>query len=185
MQKIFQQLYWQEKWRISQVENESILLAVLGLVAILFVFRLLRRRLLRRRFWLFFYVTFLATLMHELSHFITSMLLNGKPQGISVSPSRTTNGYVLGHVISRNMRWYNGTMIALAPFFLIVTAYIFFFQYISNETMTYWMGVKLYFLASLIEGGFPSSTDFRLALKYSIAPVTLAAILLMLLVQTS
>lgn len=146
--------------------NTTVIVA--STVALLFLFRRLRSR-----FWLFFHLTFPSTLMHELTHYVVSLVSNGKPQGLSVVPFRTQGGLVLGHVTSMNMRWYNGTAIALAPISLMLVAYCFFVNFLQSETSFYWLLPKAYLLASLIEGGVPSASDFRIGLRYSLAPVTI------------
>lgn len=114
--------------------------------------------------------------MHELTHYVFSLVLNGKPQGLSVVPEQTQSGYILGHVTSVNMRWYNGTAIALAPFSLMVLAYYFLLNNLQSETSIYWLLLKIYVLASLIEGGIPSVSDFQIGLRYSLAPIAIITI---------
>lgn len=150
------------------IDGRMVLITSLTVV-VLFMFRTLRSR-----FWIFFHLTFPSTLMHELTHYVVSLVLNGKPQGLSVVPVQSRGGLILGHVTSVNMRWYNGTAIALAPFSLFIFAYYFFLNDLQFETSFFWLPPKIYLLASLIEGGIPSGPDFRLGLKFSLAPVVIA-----------
>ena len=166
----FTRLFEQEAARISSVDDARLLLVVFAVSGILLVFRMLRAR-----FWLFFYFTFLSILLHELAHFIVALVTNGKPRGLSLIPEQTVNGVVLGKMLSANTRWYNGTLIALAPLLLWGLAYWVFFTFVLQETNTLVLAVKIYLLASLIEGGLPSPSDFRLAAKYAAVPLLITA----------
>ncbi|MEM7428055.1 MAG: hypothetical protein AAF441_18330 [Pseudomonadota bacterium] len=162
-------LFEQEVARISAVDDTRLLIVIFAVAGILLIFRLLQRR-----FWLFFYFTFLSILLHELAHFVVALVTNGKPRGLSLIPEQTLNGVVLGKMLSANTRWYNGTLIALAPLLLWGLAYWFFFALVLNEARPWLLAVKIFLLASLIEGGLPSPSDFRLAAKYSLVPIAIA-----------
>ncbi len=156
--------------RIAVVDDARLLLVIFAVTMILLVIRLLRRR-----FWLFFYAAFLSILMHELAHFLVALVTNGKPRGLSVVPEQRGNAVVLGQVLSANTRWYNGTLIALAPLFLWAFAYSFFFAFVLKETNGWILAVNIYLLASLIEGGLPSTSDVRLAARYAAVPLLIGA----------
>lgn len=158
--------------RIASVDDTRLLLVIFAVAGILLVFRLLQRR-----FWLFFYFTFLSILLHELAHFVVALVTNGKPRGVSLIPEQTWNGVVLGKMLSANTTWYNGTVIALAPLLLWALAYWFFFAFVQHETAIWLLAVKIYLLASFIEGGLPSPSDFRLAAKYSLVPIVIGGAL--------
>ena len=161
-------LFEQELARIASVDDTRLLLVIFAVAGILLVFRLLRVR-----FWLFFYFTFLSILLHELAHFVVALVTNGKPRGLSLIPEQTLNGVVLGKMLSANTRWYNGTVIALAPLLLWALAYGFFFTFVLKEANPWLLGIKIYLLASLIEGGLPSPSDFRLGARYSLVPLAI------------
>ena len=134
---------------------------------------LLLVRLQRRRFWLFFHLTFLGTLLHELAHYLVALVLNGHPRGLSVQPRREGNMLILGEVPAANMRWYNGTAIALAPLGLLGVAWLFYSTQLSQDQSWPWFAAKVFVLASLIQGAIPSSSDFRMALRFGLVPAAI------------
>ena len=108
----------------------------------------------KRSFFIFSIITLPATFLHELSHFIVSLITNGQPVKFSLIPHKEKNGYVMGYVASRNIQFYNGAIISLAPLI--------------------WLGIAIYMLinnlgnfliiAYLIEAGIPSIQDIKVAI---------------------
>ena len=92
-----------------------------------------------------------------------ALVTNGKPRGLSLVPQQRVDGILLGQVLAGNLTWYNGTLIALAPLLLWVSGYYFFFAFVLNENGLFLLALKIYILASMVEGGLPSPSDFRTA----------------------
>jgi len=105
-----------------------------------------------------------ATFFHELTHFMVSFILFGKPKKISIIPKRSENGWTLGYVESHNLNWLNQSFVALAPF-LLFPLFIFFLEYSLEEQNLYYLILKGYILANLLYGTMPSSVDFKLAIQ--------------------
>lgn len=132
----------------------------------------------KRSFFSVWIVYLFGTFFHEVSHFLISLFLNGKPSWFSIFPSRTKDsfgkvvGYTLGYVESRNIRWYNVFFISMAPLLLIplsLYAYLHFFDFVNESIYSYIFYV--FIIVSLLFSSIPSSVDFKLlftdTLKYS------------------
>ena len=111
-------------------------------------------------------VGFIGTFFHELAHFLTSLMLLGKPVWFSIIPSSSIeNGkkyYTLGYVSSKNVRWWNVFFIAMAPFLLMPLSfwvYGHFFDYFDRSLASYLL--YIYVVVSLVFSSIPSSVDFK------------------------
>lgn len=127
---------------------------------------------------------FLATLMHEIAHALVAILTMSKILSISVTPQiKFMDGYisiVYGSVRAIPRFLGLNVFVALAPFLLFIPLY-----YILNTADILDMGYKggsfifeldvykflklpileEYFIVQLFLGAFPSSTDYRVALR--------------------
>lgn len=157
---------WDEALMLLSDRDTLLVILVTALVLLLF-------RLMRSRFWVFFHLTFLSTLMHELSHYIVALILNGRPSGMSIFPERNGNHYVLGKVEATNIRWYNGTAIALAPLSLFFLAFAMLPHIDFSRDHAASLVGKFYVTASFVQGGLPSNSDLQIAIKYGIVPLTM------------
>lgn len=120
---------------------------------------------LRRRAPIFFLVVLPATVVHELTHLVTALLLNGRPEGFSIIPQRSARGYTLGSVACANIRWYNGLFIGLSPIILLIVAAIvvgwrthYYRSFSISETL--WV----YVCACMVYAAIPSWQDIKIAL---------------------
>lgn len=107
-----------------------------------------------------------GTVLHELAHFITGMVMNAHPVGLTLWPrkSKDGKGYVLGAVRFQHLTWYNAFPTAMAPLLLIVVAYWVhsnFFYLMPYTPMT--SLAHLLLIGILIENSIPSPVDFRIA----------------------
>lgn len=117
----------------------------------------------KRLLWLFILLRLPSTLLHESLHFIVAFLLNGRPCFPSVIPKRDGPRLILGYVRIRNVTWYNGGPIGLAP--------------LSSLTLLQWallidVGVFTplvsgFLVALIVMSGTPSIEDLRIAAKSS------------------
>ncbi len=159
-------------YNLFSSNSEMMITSIILVSLILFLFKILKRR-----FWIFSLITLPATFMHELMHFIVSLFTLGKPSKLSVFPKKTDYGYTLGYVLSTNMRWYNGFFIAMAPFLLLPIAIVFYQHSVLNENVLYLLILKIYILASMIEGSIPSMQDFKVAIERPIGIVMILGLL--------
>ena len=119
----------------------------------------------KKRLYLFALLTVPATFLHELSHYLVSLITLGRPVSFTFIPRKTESGLVLGSVGSANSVWYNQGIISIAPLLLLVCVYFIFINldtvmmYIKND---YLLG---YITANMIVGSIPSSTDWKLAFR--------------------
>ena len=136
-----------------------------AIVIILFIFKHIKTN-----FVLYSVFTFPATFIHELSHLITSIISNGRPISFKVFPKRIERDnmiyYELGSVTSTNITWYNSLFIGLSPFLLWIGAYFLYIS-ISGDILTINNTIKIVLIALLIEGGFPSIPDYKIAFSKS------------------
>lgn len=145
----------------------------------IFMERFKQKMLNSNRDYLVFFAYFATVFFHELSHFIVSLLTNGKPSKINLIPSKTIlvtedeKEYVfwtLGSCESTNYKFYNAALISLAPLLLIFVAYFIFIKYFEIfPTYTFQNYICFYSLFyCLISNSIPSYEDLKLAFsKYS------------------
>ena len=123
------------------------------------------RRLISNRYLYFFFVLG-ATAAHELSHFIVGLLINAKPIGFSLIPRRTGDKeWALGSVNFRNIRWFNGLPVGLAPLLLLVPFYVRLPESFTIEDFKHATGGDLVFwfaLAYILPAAIPSKTDLKI-----------------------
>lgn len=108
-----------------------------------------------------------GTLLHELTHFITGLVLNARPCNFTVFPKRAPDGYVMGSVGFRNITFYNAVPSALAPLALLPIGF-YVNRYLLPEMEPTLLNCILYMLLQtvLIENAIPSRADFRVAGLY-------------------
>ena len=112
-------------------------------------------------------VYFVGTFLHELSHFALSLIFNGKPIWFSVFPkmlkdSSGNKSYLLGHVKSSNIKWYNVFFVSMSPFLLFFIAfyvYEHFFYYFTVSTIS--ILAYIYLIVIISFSAIPSSVDFK------------------------
>lgn len=102
--------------------------------------------------WLFY---LLGTFLHELSHFIVSLITNGKPISFSIVPTKQGNSYIFGRVLSSN---------TLAPLLILPMVYVvdMYYFYFFKDTL-YTQLFYIFLIVILIDNSIPSTTDFRIA----------------------
>lgn len=127
--------------------------------------------LMQKNKYIFFIYVIPATLLHEISHWICALLLNGKPSTLSIIPKAKENGYILGSV-TFVPKWYNAFLIGFSPILLSATA---LYLFLSNNALIvsplfYW----------LISGGIPSFQDIKVAFRYSFVLILLILIYIFL-----
>ena len=116
-----------------------------------------------------------GTMVHEGLHWVAAFLLNGQPASFSIWPKRLENGnWVLGSVSIRNLTWYNGIFIGLAPLvgfilLLLLTPQYAHWQF-SQRDLWYWLCASPILLLCL-----PSWQDLRMVAK-SFLPILFMAI---------
>jgi len=147
----------------------DILTGSAGQYRVLAVVALFGLLLLSRRLGVLFFVTaFPATLAHELMHLFVGLLTFGQPTGLRLIPARRASGYALGSVTCRNVRWYNGLLIGLAPLLLLPLALaLLLWRVHAGATLD---AIELgwsYVIASLMYASLPSWQDLRVAVASS------------------
>jgi len=130
----------------------------------------------------YFVTTFPVTLAHELTHLLMGFVTHGQPCGFRVWPRRSANGYVLGSVSCRNVRWYNGLFIGFAPVLLLPCALglLIWRLHTATEAAAGEAGWA-YAVACLTYASLPSWQDIRVALASSwlaLMAIAIAALLL-------
>lgn len=129
----------------------------------LLVLRRFRHRLLA--LWL---VALPGVILHELAHWLMATITMGRPDPPGLLPKRLSPGvWSLGRVPVRNIRWWNGAFIGLAPLLLApLTFFILRYGIPSRYAWSSaWRFLPFPFLAAecLIEC-LPSPPDRRIAL---------------------
>lgn len=113
--------------------------------------------------WLFY---FIGNFLHELSHFMVSLILNGKPKTFSIKPEKVEGYYRFGSVLSSNSRWYNRLFISLAPLLLLVILYYvdkYYYVFLEDNLLNQLF--YMFLVVVLIDNSIPSITDFNNAFR--------------------
>jgi hypothetical protein len=116
---------------------------------------------LEGRFSGYWFLAWPGTIVHELLHWVTAILLGGRPTAISVVPDGiASNSEVrnLGYVRLSNVTWFNAAPIALAPM-LALPVVLAVAHGMTGPTD--W--VILAVLASVLSQCFPSQADLGIA----------------------
>ncbi|QKE37451.1 hypothetical protein [Ferrovum myxofaciens] len=112
-----------------------------------------------------------GTIAHECAHYFVGLLLNARPTKLVLWPIRSGNSLVLGEVVFSHLTWYNAALTGMAPLLLIPVVWR-----MSLSAGTGLQGVGMAWLeAVLLSSSIPSGTDFRVAFRFTLAPVVLAA----------
>lgn len=127
----------------------------------------------RYRGGLFFIAAFPGTLAHELAHYITALLMRGKPSPIDMVPKKIEDGWRLGSV-AFVPNFFNGSFVALAPLLLFPTAWLLaknagHFQWSTQL----WLG---YVAGCLANSALPSSADWKIVRDYPLGFILLLLI---------
>lgn len=129
----------------------------------------------RRSFWLISLLALPGTLCHEACHWLVGALLNGQPARFTILPRREGQGFVLGSVALRNLRWYNAFFIGLAPLLLLPLAYGLLLWRVGRHPGLGWSEAGIAFLlANLVFGAMPSWPDVRIAARSPVGWILLA-----------
>lgn len=129
--------------------------------------------------WLSIAIELFGVFLHELSHALVGFLLGAQPTGGTLIPKKLPDGsWILGSVRLKNVRWFNGFFISMAPL-LIPFLFIPFIPLqwsllqITKTDIVIW-GL----MALILPASIPSKIDLRVGIK-SLAPILiLIAILL-------
>ncbi|WP_294961503.1 hypothetical protein [Sulfurimonas sp.] len=111
---------------------------------------------------------FMGTFFHELSHFIISFFTIGKPFRFSVIPSSTVDKLTgqkmitLGHVKSRNVKWWNVFLISMSPLLLFPLSFWVYSNFFNYLELNLWTVIIYVFsIVSLLFSAIPSGVDFK------------------------
>ena len=123
--------------------------------------------------WLYFLIIWPGTVLHETCHFIVGFATNGDPTSFDVFPHRSPSGYTLGSVGFRNVTWYNGVLIGMAPLLIWMGIWLAAPDSAGMDlrSFLYW-GIS----GLLFYSGIPSRTDFKVALKSSYPRLVVVAV---------
>ena len=121
---------------------------------------------LRRSGYAVAFFGFFATAMHEACHYIVGLLLNAKPVSVSLWPRRQGNSWILGSVGFTHITLWNAAFVGLAPLLMLPLAWGLFTYWMLAAYAAQWYIswlVSGYFIACCLFGGWPSSTDIKVA----------------------
>lgn len=144
------------------------------------VFMFLIQQSARDSFWVGSWLKIPGTLTHELAHLLIGFLSNAKPVTLSVLPKREGKSIIFGEVTFTNIAWYNAVITGLAPLLLIfVSLSLDRYARTIPDVMhnVFWAFIE----ANLLLSSIPSSTDLRIALRYSLLPAFIVVFAFVLL----
>ncbi len=132
--------------------------------------------LARRWVLLFALLAWPGTVLHELAHWLTAMVLGGQPSSMSVVPVRAERGWRLGSVGMRRVRWFNALPIGMAPLLLAPLAVFALFRASHIEASSWMHWALLYVAASAAVSCLPSLTDWKLVASRPLGVLVYAAL---------
>lgn len=153
-------------------EEGDLVVTIAVVIALAGLSRGLRQRVLSA--WFFGLPGVIA---HELAHWITALLLGGRPTRLRPWPSRMADGrWALGSVQVRHLNMLIAAPIGLAPLALLPASACLVELLATRVPMTspwYWAGA--YTAAMGVTDAWPSRADWRIALRsWPLALVLLA-----------
>jgi hypothetical protein len=138
-------------------------------------------RFLSGRHPFFFIFALAGTLCHELAHFGMGLLTAAQPRSFSIMPRRMGQGWELGSVTLRSVRWYNAAPVALAPFLILALPFAVAAWRTHPGWAFQWSDVLLAFLvAPQFLACWPSLIDWKIAVRsWPYVPVAAGLFLLL------
>src|SRR5471032_2343635 len=123
-------------------------------------------RFLSARHGFFFVFALAGTVCHELAHFCMGLLTAAQPRSLTIVPRRVGQGWELGSVTLRRVRWYNAAPVALAPFLVVLLPFLVAAWRTRGGWHFEWIDVPLaFFIAPQFLACWPSSVDWKIALR--------------------
>ena len=117
----------------------------------------------------------IGTVLHEASHYLVSLILNGKPKLPNLIPKRYVfyekgvkySYWLLGYVENRNINSFNAFFIGFAPvlvlFPLAFYVYLNFFNWFEYSYKNLFLFYLVLFV--ILYNALPSKTDIKVAFK--------------------
>jgi hypothetical protein len=140
------------------------------LVAVLWLFQKAKGCL-----WVFSCLVLPGTFCHELCHYLTGVVLNGRPVAFTVLPRREQDRIQLGAVVLANLRWYNAFFIGMAPLAMLLGAHALFTWILGRGLgFGYPLVLWMFLVANLAYGSIPSWQDMRMASRSPVGWLLLA-----------
>jgi hypothetical protein len=132
---------------------------------------------LRRSGFLIALISLAATVLHEACHLLVGLVLNAKPQSVTILPKREGRHWVLGAVSFANLNLWNSAFVALAPLAMLPLGAWAFQAWMVPALAAGDYGswaLAGYIVACCVFGGLPSTTDIRLGAASALVYVLLA-----------
>lgn len=121
-------------------------------------------RALTRRHAIFFLFQLAGTICHELAHLLVGFITGARPGSFTVMPRRTGQGWELGAVTLKNVRWFNAAPSALAPLLLLLIPLWVAVLRTRHNWHFEWRDIGLAFLlAPQFIACWPSAPDWKIA----------------------
>lgn len=153
----------------------------IGLLLIINVNKLMQFSIRSNNSFLVFLSYFFSISFHELSHFLVSLFLFGKPRKWTIVPVKKVFeqedgkqfiSWEFGYVISENVNFINAFLIGLAPLLLIPIAYLIYTNFFLFLDINGFNIILMYLLVFfLLSNAIPSKTDLRVAFSSKIGVV--------------
>lgn len=123
-------------------------------------------RILAAKHPFFFLLTLAGTICHELAHFLIGFVTCAGPSSISIIPRRAGRHWKLGSVEFGNIRWYNAAPTALAPLAILAIPFLIAAWRVQPGWTFEAADIPIaFFMAPQLLSFWPSSTDWRVALR--------------------
>ncbi len=141
----------------------------------MFLFLVMTEHKSNKLYWLF---AFPGVFCHELTHLVVALLTGGRPHNVNLIPVNNGERWIYGSV-QFYPTWFNGSLVALAPFLLIGGAgYLFMgVLHASDADIGFLERLPLLVaIAMLVKSGMPSKEDWAIAFKYPLPALVLGGV---------
>lgn len=128
-------------------------------------------------YWMF---AFPGVFCHELTHLVVALITGGRPHNVNLIPVKSKEDRWIYGSVQFYPTWFNGSLVALAPFLLMGCAYYLFFEVLHAEGADVLFMERLPLLlaiAMLLKSGLPSKEDWAIAVKYPIPALVIAGVI--------
>lgn len=125
--------------------------------------------------WVYALVALPGTAVHELSHYLLALCLDGAPSFPALLPTRTATGWRMGQVQFR-VGHVRALFVGLAPLLLAPLAGWWAVALLAHATWPMYL-LHAWVTAALLQACWPSWTDWKLALPALAVVVPVAGVL--------
>jgi len=142
--------------------EELVVFAIILVISLFFRHLISKGKSLSPFYGILIRLEYIGVVIHEISHYLISLLVGIKPRRIEIKFRHEDMGFVAPHgeVLVRPESFLQGFLISFAPLYISTWLAVLFFNIFAYSN--FWWGIRfiaILFLVSTIIGAAPSSAD--------------------------